>query len=129
MARDHITAFCEAVWRQERHTSGLLVRRVDPNGKDRWGRTPLLMAAQYGDLTLVAELVRRGGVIDQQRRYLTPLTLAARRKVNDIVTCLMERGEDGLNQGRIALLTYKQRIEPFGHKCAHRLMTTADSGT
>src|SRR5215510_778622 len=92
MARDHITAFCEAVWRQERHTSGLLARRVDPNDKDRWGRTPLLMAAQYGDLTLVAELVRRGGVIDQQRRYLTPLTLAARRKAADIMAFLMERG-------------------------------------
>ena len=92
MARDHITAFCEAVWRQERRTSGLLARRVDPNGKDRWGRTPLLMAAQYGDLALVAELVRRGGVIDQQRLYLTPLTLAARRKAADIVTFLLERG-------------------------------------
>ena len=92
MARDDVRAFCEAVWRQERRTTGLLVRRVDPNGKDRWGRTPLLMAAQYGDLVMVAELVRRGGVIDQQRRYLTPLTLAARRKAADIVTFLMERG-------------------------------------
>jgi uncharacterized protein len=92
MARDDITAFCEAVWRQERRVSGSLVRRVDPNGKDRWGRTPLVMAAQYGDLALVAELVRRGGVIDQQRRYLTPLTLAARRKAVAIVTFLLERG-------------------------------------
>jgi uncharacterized protein len=92
MARDDVTAFCEAVWRQKRRTLGLLARRVDPNGKDRWGRTPLLMAAQYGDLALVGELVRRGATIDQQRRYLTPLTLAARRKAADIVTFFMERG-------------------------------------
>jgi len=92
MARDDVTAFCEAVWRQERRSSGLLARRVDPNGQDRWGRTPLLMAAQYGDLALVAELVRRGGAIDQHRRYLTPIALAARRKAPDIVTFLMERG-------------------------------------
>jgi ankyrin repeat protein len=91
-SRDDVTEFCEAVWRQERPTVGSLARRVDPNGKDRWGRTPLLIAAQYGDLALVAELVRRGGVIDQQRRYLTPLTLAARRKAADIMAFLMERG-------------------------------------
>src|SRR5215470_20006000 len=92
MARDDIQAFCEAVWRQERRVSDLLARRVDSNGKDRWGHTPLLMAAQYGDLALVAELVRRGGMIDQRRRYLTPLTLAARRKAADIVQFLMKRG-------------------------------------
>jgi ankyrin repeat protein len=92
MARDDVTAFCEAVWRHERRIAGLLARRVDPNAKDRWGRTPLLMAAQYGDLALVTELVRRGGVIDQERRYLTPLTLAARRKATDIMIFLMERG-------------------------------------
>jgi ankyrin repeat protein len=92
MPRDDVTAFCEAVWRQDRPSAGSLARRVDPNGKDRWGRTPLLTAAQWGDLALVAELVRRGGVIDQQRRYLTPLTLAARRKAADIVAFLMKRG-------------------------------------
>jgi hypothetical protein len=37
MARDDVTEFCEAIWRQERRTADLLARRVDPNSKDRWG--------------------------------------------------------------------------------------------
>jgi cytohesin len=89
---DEVTAFCEAVWQRKQATIASLARRVDPNGKDRWGRTPLLMAAQYADLALVAQLVRRGGEIDQQRRYLTPVTLAARQGAADVVEFLLATG-------------------------------------
>ena len=92
MPNNEVTAFCEALWRRQHATIALLARRVDPNGKDRWGRTPLLMAAQYGDLALVAQLVRRGAEVDQQRRYLTPVTLAARQKAPDIVAFLTQKG-------------------------------------
>ena len=80
MARDEVKALCRAIWRHEDDVIAALACRVDPNAKDRWGNTPLLMAAQYGDLALVSLLVRCGGDIDQQRQHLTPITLAARRK-------------------------------------------------
>src|SRR4051812_15162330 len=49
-----VEAFCRAVWRRDATTIAALVSRVDPNGVDRWGYTPLSMAAQYGDLALVS---------------------------------------------------------------------------
>src|SRR5688572_28793044 len=92
MARDDVTTFCRALWRHEDKTIAALARRVDPNAADRWGNTPLLMAAQYGDLALVSHLVERGGEIDQGKRHLTPVTFAARRKATDIVTFLRAKG-------------------------------------
>jgi ankyrin repeat protein len=89
---DDVTAFCRALWRGDRKTITALAARVDPDGGDRWSNTPLLMAAQYGDLPLVAQLVDRGGDVDQHRRHLTPITFAARRKACDTVRFLRERG-------------------------------------
>jgi len=57
---DHVAAFCRAVWRHEADVVARLAPKVDPNGRDRWGYTPLSMAAQYGDLALVKLLVERG---------------------------------------------------------------------
>jgi cytohesin len=87
-----VEAFCRALWRQERKTVAALAERVDPNGRDRWGYTPLLMAAQHGDLPLVSLLVRRGADVNQQRTHLTPITFAARRKATDIVAFLRDQG-------------------------------------
>jgi ankyrin repeat protein len=92
MGKDHVEEFCRALWRREDATVASLVRRVDPNGKDRWGHTPLLMAARYGDLATVALLVRRGAEVDQQRNYLSPVTYAARRRASDIVAFLRKKG-------------------------------------
>jgi ankyrin repeat protein len=92
MSQDDVKEFCRALWRHEDETIAALASLVDPNGTDPWGHTPLLMAAQYGDLPLVALLVRRGGDVDQQRRYLTPITYAARRKAADIVGFLRDSG-------------------------------------
>jgi ankyrin repeat protein len=89
---DHVTAFCRALWRHEENVIARLAPRVDPNGADRWGHTPLLMAAEYGDLRLVELLVRRGAAVDQGRVHLTPITLAARRGAIDIVDFLRDHG-------------------------------------
>ena len=92
MGKTDVTAFCEAVWRRDAKALAALGRRVDPNALDRWKRTPLLMAAQFGDVALVALLVGRGGDVDQNRRHLTPVTLAARRGDLAIVRFLRDRG-------------------------------------
>jgi uncharacterized protein len=92
MAIKDIEAFCRALWRHEEKTIAALAGRVDPNAQDRWGHTPLMMAAQYGDLPLVSLLVRRGANVDQQRKHLTPITFAARRKASDIVSFLRDQG-------------------------------------
>ena len=92
MRRDDLTAFCEAVYRDDSEALAVLGVRVDPNASDRWQRTPLLMAAEFGDLALVELLVRRGGAVDQKRRYLTPVTLAARRGNLEMVRFLRDQG-------------------------------------
>jgi hypothetical protein len=87
-----VAAFCRALWRGETDVVQRLLPRVDPNGRDRWGQTPLLAAAEYGDLTTVSRLVERGAAIEQGRRHLTPLTLAARRSDADLVAYLRREG-------------------------------------
>jgi ankyrin repeat protein len=89
---DDVTAFCEAVWRRDAKTLATLDPHVDPNALDRWKRTPLLMAAEFGDLALVASLVGRGGAVDQRRVHLTPVTLAARRRDRAMVRFLRDSG-------------------------------------
>jgi ankyrin repeat protein len=90
--KDDVTAFTEAIWRRRADTIAALVARVDPNAPDRWSRTPLMMAAEFGDLALVATLVARGGDVDQKRTHLTPVTLAARRGDVTMVRFLRDHG-------------------------------------
>jgi uncharacterized protein len=92
MRPGQVQAFCRALWRKEAKTVASLASRIDPNASDRWGNTPLRMAAQYGDLALVSALLARGGDVDQGRRHLTPITLAAQRKALDIVDLLRRQG-------------------------------------
>src|SRR5262249_51417957 len=80
-----VESFCRAVWKRDQRTIAALVGKVDPNGRDRFGYTPLLMAVQYSDLPLVEALIRRGADVHQGRTHLTPLTFAARRGASDIV--------------------------------------------
>ncbi len=89
---DAVEAFCRALWRGEKDVVSRLAPVVDPNGRDRWGYTPLLMAVQHGDLALVSLLLERGADVDQGRRFLTPVTLAARRGDSSIVDSLRRRG-------------------------------------
>jgi ankyrin repeat protein len=92
MKQDKVATVCRALWRSEKEVVTRLAPLIDPNGRDRWGNTPLLMAAQYGDLPLVSLLVRRGAEVDQGRRFLTPITLAARRGASTIVEYLRDEG-------------------------------------
>jgi uncharacterized protein len=92
MAMNEVEAMCRAIWRHDGDVVAALAHRVDPNAKDRFGNTPLLLAAQYGGVDLVALLLRRGGDVDQGRRHLTPITLAARRRAFEIVDLLRRHG-------------------------------------
>jgi len=87
-----VTAFNEAVWRHDDAAIARLAPRIDPNTVDRWQRAPLAMAAQYGELATVRRLLARGARPDADRRYLTPITYAARRGARDIVDALRDAG-------------------------------------
>ena len=89
---DDVTRFNEALWRGECETVARLAKGIDPDGEDRWHRTPLVMAAQYGDVALVRLLLARGAAADAGRRYLTPMTHAVRRGADDIVRALRDAG-------------------------------------
>jgi len=72
MAISPVEVFCRAVWRREYAAIAALASKVDPNAKDKWGNTPLLAAAQYGDLALVKLLVLRGGELNQGKHGADP---------------------------------------------------------
>jgi ankyrin repeat protein len=94
MKHDNVATFCRALWRGEKRVVTRLAPLIDPNGRDRWGNTPLLMAAQYGDLPLVSFLIRRGATVNQERRFLTPITLSARRRDSAMVDYLRNEGAE-----------------------------------
>ena len=55
-----------------------LMEKVDPNGRDAQGRTPLLLATMRGDWKTAQKLVNAGARVDlADRDGLTPLTAAA----------------------------------------------------
>jgi ankyrin repeat protein len=92
MARDDVSAFCEALWRGETATIERLVTRIDPNGEDRWHRSALAMAAQYGTARTVQTLLDRGADVHAHRTQLTPIARAAQRGAADIVALLRGAG-------------------------------------
>ncbi len=69
-----------------------LVERVDPNGVDRWGQRPLVMAVEFSEVATVKRLLERGADVTQGRLWLTPLTRAARRGDARLVACLRAAG-------------------------------------
>lgn len=87
-AVEHVTEFCEAVWRQDAATVARLLPTLDVDGEDRWHRRPLAMAARYAALDLVEQLLARGADVNAGRRYLTPMSHAAARGADDIVAHL-----------------------------------------
>ena len=89
---ERVAAFNRAVWTHDARTVAALIAKVDPNGADRWGHRPLSMAVQYGDAALVERLLERGAQVDEGRRHLTPLALAARRRAGNIVAVLRAAG-------------------------------------
>ena len=89
---DQVTKFCEAVWRGDTSVIARLIGRIDPNVEDRWHRTPLSMAAQYGDERLALQLLERGADVDGGRSHLTPMARAAARGAHAIVELLRGAG-------------------------------------
>jgi ankyrin repeat protein len=89
---DPVTEFCEAVWKGDTRTIARLVSRIDPNREDRWRRRPLSMVAQYGNASLVRQLLDRGADVDGGRLHLTPVAYAAARGACEIVELLRGAG-------------------------------------
>jgi ankyrin repeat protein len=89
---DQVTQLCEALWKGDATTVARLVARIDPNAEDRWHRTPLAMAAQYGNGRVVRLLLERGANVDGGRSLLTPICRAAARGAHEIVELLRSAG-------------------------------------
>lgn len=70
---------------------------ADPNARDRWGMTPLLVAVQHGRTEAVPVLGKAGADPDLSRIRMgnfTPLHEAAHRDSLDAVQALLEIGAD-----------------------------------
>ena len=70
----------------------LLGGKANPNQRNRFGDTPLLLASLKGDLDSVRTLVAAGADINP--RGWTPLIYAATGGHDDVLTFLLQRGAD-----------------------------------
>ena len=71
----------------------LLDRGANIEAKNRWGQTPLLIAADWGKTETVERLLNRGANIEaQDNDGWTPLMYAARSGNTETVALLIERG-------------------------------------
>jgi ankyrin repeat protein len=89
---DQVTELCEALWKGDTRTIERLISRIDPNAEDRWRRTPLSMAARYGDERVVRQVLERGADVDGGRSLLNPICHAAARGAQEIVELLRGAG-------------------------------------
>jgi len=71
------------------------------NQRAVYGRTAVHEAAQQGSLPLLLRLLEVGGQVDPRSNYdLTPLALATLAGHADIISTLLERGEEGRHTDR-----------------------------
>jgi ankyrin repeat protein len=92
---NRVSEFNEAIFHQDAAKLARLLPLIDPNAEDRWHRRPLCMAAQYGGVQLVRQLLDRGAQVDAGRTRLTPLAYAAARGAGDLVAVLEAAGAVG----------------------------------
>ncbi|MCC2672277.1 MAG: glucan synthase 1-related protein [Armatimonadetes bacterium] len=85
----------------------LLEQGVDLHHRNGEKRTPLMIAAYYGDAKIIRALLSAGAAVNEAIEYPalteTALTLAASRGNADAVRVLLEAGADAIRQGRDAL--------------------------
>ncbi len=73
----------------------LIKNGADVNVKNKYGLTPLYMAAQNGHAKIVIALLEAGADVDAASRYDgTPLYMAAQNGYTKIVIALLEAGAD-----------------------------------
>jgi ankyrin repeat protein len=75
----------------------LLAKGADPNVKDRFGRTPLCIAAKFGRTDVVKALLAKGADINMKDRHShnrTALILAVDNGHIDTVKALLAEGAD-----------------------------------
>jgi hypothetical protein len=73
----------------------LIENGVNVNSQNTFGRTPLHVAVESGNLNLVKLLIEKGANLDiQDRDGRTPLHMAAMSNSLDIVKLLIEKGAD-----------------------------------
>lgn len=78
----------------------LLERGCDPDSKDRYGQTALMLAALHGHLEVAATLVRAGANLDHTAKYhLSALMLAVINRRVAIAELLVNAGADTRLEG------------------------------
>jgi ankyrin repeat protein len=72
-----------------------LIERVDPNGRDAQGRTPLLIAASQQDWKTARRLVEAGALVDlADNKGFTPLMASAMQGNSEMFRFLLARSTD-----------------------------------
>ena len=110
-----------------------LMERVDPNGRDAQGRTPLLIATSQQDWKTARRLVDAGGLVDiADQNGFTPLMAAAMHGNGDMFQLLLARSinlrpEVACADGRDLLgLALDGGNAPIIQTVAERLPATAE---
>ena len=100
--QDKIQALVEAVVdRQLSRVQALLGEGGDPNGVDKYGRAPLVVATEFGHDEIVALLLQNGASPNPpKKRMELPLGIVADRGKVELVKDFLEAGADPNRQDR-----------------------------
>ena len=89
-----ITPLMEAIGKGADMINFLLTNGADLNKTDRFGRSPLLIAAQAGDVEVVRTLLKHGAAVNGTHKgQHTPLYYARRHNHPEVAALLQQAGE------------------------------------
>lgn len=102
-------------------TEAALRQGASPNARDQFGNTPLMWAAQSGDLPIVRRLIAAGADVSAVSELMTPLTAAAMTGQLQVMEILLNAGAEA-NQHAAFQLTPLHQAAAVSHELAIALL-------
>jgi ankyrin repeat protein len=97
MASRHNRALLEAAeYNNGKKVTGIIKRGADINTRNEFGRTPILIAVDNGNLAVVRALIKQRADVNipDTQYHITPIHVAANKGHLDIIRALIEYGAD-----------------------------------
>ena len=103
----------------------LLEERLDPNLRDKVGRTPLHLASQYGSLAVLSTLLKKGADPSLTDKFSRTPSIVAWQYGHTDIMCTLSKTEDGQlkNKGEPVLDDNQLPVWSMARQCLTDLIT------